>query len=69
MATSSLRWGRIVLGGVLAEVALILVVIPMRMLESRESAITGSPWPGRSSCSYPLPAGSHRRRDRCSTAP
>ena len=40
MATSSLRWGRIVLGGVLAEVALILVVIPMRMLESPESAIT-----------------------------
>ena len=40
MATSSLRWGRIVLGGLLAETILILVVIPMRLLGSGDSAIT-----------------------------
>ena len=40
MAAASLRWGRIVLGGVLAEVILILAVIPMRAMGSSDSAIT-----------------------------
>jgi len=40
MAASSLRWGRIALGGFLAEVILIVVVIPMRVLGSSETAIT-----------------------------
>lgn len=40
MATSSLRWGRIVLGGLLAETILIVVIIPMRLLGSGEGAIT-----------------------------
>ena len=40
MATSTLRWGRIVLGGFLAELILIVAVIPMRLAESRETAIT-----------------------------
>ena len=40
MATNSLRWGRIVMGGFLAECILIVVVIPMRMAESSEAAVT-----------------------------
>lgn len=40
MSLTTLRWGRIVLGGVLAELILILIVIPMRALNSSESAIT-----------------------------
>ena len=36
----SLRWGRIVLGGILAEVVLILIVIPMRLAAASEAAIT-----------------------------
>jgi hypothetical protein len=40
MATSTLRWGRIVLGGFLAELILIVAVIPMRLAESSETAIT-----------------------------
>jgi hypothetical protein len=38
--TPSLRWGRIVLGGFLAELLLIAAVIPMRALGSSERAIT-----------------------------
>jgi hypothetical protein len=37
---ASLRWGRIVLGGILAECLLIVVVIPMRIAQSSESAVT-----------------------------
>jgi hypothetical protein len=37
---ASLRWGRIALGGLLAEVILILVVIPMRALGSSDDAMT-----------------------------
>ena len=40
MNTSSLRWGRILLGGFLAELLLIAAVIPMRALGSSEGAIT-----------------------------
>lgn len=40
MATNSLRWGRIVLGGILAEVILILIVIPMRVAAASETAVT-----------------------------
>jgi hypothetical protein len=40
MATTSLRWGRIVLGGFLAEVLLIVAVIPMYAAGAGESAIT-----------------------------
>ena len=40
MAPGSLRWGRIVGGGVLAECILIVVVIPMRMAGASEAAIT-----------------------------
>jgi hypothetical protein len=40
MTTSSLRWGRIVLGGFLAELLLIVAVIPMRIVGSSETAIT-----------------------------
>ena len=40
MATSSLRWGRIVLGGFLAEMILMVVVIPMRLLGSGDGPIT-----------------------------
>jgi hypothetical protein len=40
MAATSLRWGRIVLGGLLGEVLLLLAVIPMRAMGSSESAIT-----------------------------
>ena len=36
----SLRWGRIVLGGILAEVVLILIVIPMRVASASEAAVT-----------------------------
>jgi len=38
--TPSLRWGRIALGGFLAELILIFAVIPMRMAGSSEDAIT-----------------------------
>jgi hypothetical protein len=38
--TSSLRWGRIVLGGVAAEVILILLVIPIYATGGNESALT-----------------------------
>ena len=37
--TSSLRWGRIVLGGFLPELALIVAVIPMRMAGSSDNAV------------------------------
>lgn len=37
---SALRWGRIVLGGFLAEVILIAAVIPMRAAGSSEAAVT-----------------------------
>jgi hypothetical protein len=40
MASGALRWGRIVLGGVLAEVLLIAAVIPMRAAGSSEASIT-----------------------------
>jgi hypothetical protein len=40
MAASSLRWGRIVLGGFLAELLLILAVIPMRAAGSSDTAVT-----------------------------
>jgi hypothetical protein len=40
MTSSPLRWGRIVLGGVLAELILIAAVIPMRIAGSSETAIT-----------------------------
>jgi hypothetical protein len=40
MATTSLRCGRIVLGGILAECLLILAVIPMRMAGASEAAVT-----------------------------
>jgi len=40
MASSSLRWGRIVLGGVLAELILIAFVIPINLAGGGERAIT-----------------------------
>lgn len=40
MATASLRWGRIALGGLLAEVLLIAAVVPMRLAGSGETPIT-----------------------------
>src|SRR5258707_1180725 len=40
MATSSLRWGRIVLGGVLAELILVVFVIPINLAGGGERAIT-----------------------------
>lgn len=40
MATSSVRWGRVVLGGFVAEAILVVVVIPMRLAGSSENAIT-----------------------------
>jgi hypothetical protein len=40
MSARSLRWGRIVLGGFLAEVLLIVAVIPMRAAGAGETAIT-----------------------------
>ena len=40
MTKSALRWGRIALGGFLAELILIVVVIPMRAAASGETFIT-----------------------------
>jgi Kef-type K+ transport system membrane component KefB len=40
MQRSSLRWGRIVLGGVLGELVLIVPVIPLRAANASESAVT-----------------------------
>jgi hypothetical protein len=40
MATSSLRWGRIVLGGFLAELILVVLVIPVNLAGGGERAIT-----------------------------
>jgi hypothetical protein len=40
MATSSIRWGRVVLGGFLAELILIVLVIPIRAFGGPESAVT-----------------------------
>lgn len=40
MTTSSLRWGRILLGGLLAEVLLILAVIPIQATGGSEQALT-----------------------------
>ncbi len=40
MASSAVRWGRVVLGGFLAESGLIAAVIPLRMAGSTEAAIT-----------------------------
>jgi hypothetical protein len=40
MAHTSLRWGRIVLGGFLAELLLILAVIPLQAAGAGEGAIT-----------------------------
>ena len=37
--TSSLHWGRIALGGLLPELALLLAVIPMRMAGSGDDAV------------------------------
>jgi hypothetical protein len=39
-SSSSLRWGRIVLGGFLAELILIVLVIPVRLAGGSEQAIT-----------------------------
>ena len=38
--SSSLRWGRIVLGGFLAELILIVLVIPVRLASSSDQALT-----------------------------
>ena len=46
MANSSLRWGRIVLGGFLAEVLLILAVIPVYATGGDQSAVTIVAVPG-----------------------
>jgi hypothetical protein len=40
MAASSIRWGRIVLGGLLAELILVVCVIPIRTFGGPESAVT-----------------------------
>ena len=40
MATASLRWGRIVLGGFLAEILLILAVIPVYATGGNQTIIT-----------------------------
>jgi hypothetical protein len=40
MASSSLRWGRIVLGGFLAELILIVLVIPVRFAGGSDQALT-----------------------------
>src|SRR5215510_10675116 len=40
MATGSLRWGRIVLGGILAECLLIVPIIPLRATGSSEDVVT-----------------------------
>ena len=42
MTASALRWGRIVLGGFLAELILIVAIIPLQMAGGRESAITAA---------------------------
>ena len=41
MTTSSLRWGRIMLGGFLGELLLMALVIPLRAIGASETAITG----------------------------
>jgi hypothetical protein len=40
MVTTSVRWGRIMLGGILAECLLIVAVIPMRMANASDAAVT-----------------------------
>ena len=40
MTTSSLRWGRILLGGLLAEMLLVLAVIPIQATGGSEQALT-----------------------------
>ena len=40
MARTSLRWGRIVLGGFLAELLLVVAVIPLRAVGAGEDAVT-----------------------------
>jgi hypothetical protein len=40
MGTHSIRWGRVLLGGFVAELVLFAAVIPMRVAGSSESAIT-----------------------------
>ena len=40
MGTSSLRWGRIALGGFLAELLLVVAVIPLQVSGSGQDAIT-----------------------------
>ena len=40
MGAASIRWGRIVLGGFLAELILVVFVIPIRALGGPESAVT-----------------------------
>jgi hypothetical protein len=40
MAASSIRWGRVVLGGFLAELLLIVAVIPLQATGSSQSAIS-----------------------------
>jgi hypothetical protein len=42
MTASALRWGRILLGGFLAEVILIVVIIPLQATGSSESAIAAA---------------------------
>ena len=40
MGAGSIRWGRVVLGGFLAELILVVLVIPIRVLGGPESAVT-----------------------------
>ena len=40
MGAASIRWGRVVLGGFLAELILVVFVIPIRALGGPESAVT-----------------------------
>ncbi len=40
MGATSIRWGRVVLGGFLAELVLVVLVIPIRALGGPESAVT-----------------------------
>jgi hypothetical protein len=40
MTRSSLRWGRIALGGFLAEVLLVIAVIPLQVVGAGEDAVT-----------------------------
>ena len=40
MGAASVRWGRVVLGGFLAELILVVLVIPIRALGGPESAVT-----------------------------